>query len=414
MATPIAWLPAGSCYTEFVAKTVEREGTAEEILNQFMGAAEKEHASDIHIEPRPGEVLVRMRVDGILKEVTRFDFSFLEALVSRLKIMAQLDITSHATPQEGHFEWLSQISGNDAAKQQLLDVRLSSFPTIYGETVVLRILNRIELLIPLPKLGFSPQDRTLVETLIRAPYGLILSAGPAGSGKTTFMYSVLTLLATPEKNIVTLEDPIEYHLKNVRQSQIQPERGFTFESGMRSILRQDPDVIMIGEIRDPVTVETAINASLTGRLLFSTLHANSSVGTLARLLDMKIDPALIAYALNGVIAQRLVRKICQSCRTDYSPDPKVLELLGLDVKSGSCIKGNGCDACRGTGYQGRTGIFEVLVIDNEFRKAIVEKRPIEELEALAKSKGLKSLHEDAIDKLKNGVTTVEELFRLSV
>lgn len=389
------------------------EGTGEQLLYQIMEAAEKERASDIHIEPKGDEVVVRLRVDGILKEIVRFEIVFLEPLVSRLKVMAQLDITAHVTPQEGHFEWISQII-QEGNKQQVLDVRLSSFPTIYGEVTVMRLLNRIELLIPLSKLGFNQHQKALVEKLIRAPYGMILASGPAGSGKTTFLYSILTMLATPEKNIVTLEDPVEYHLKNVRQSQINPERNFTFESGMRSILRQDPDVIMIGEIRDPTTIETAINASLTGRLLFSTLHANSSVGTIARIIDMKIDPALIAYSLEGIIAQRLLRKICGSCKQSYTPDSHSLEILGIEKDAMEFIKGTGCATCHGTGYQGRTGIFEVLVLDNDYRKLIVERYPIEEMLALSKTKGLHTLHEDALDKVKQGLTTIEELLRISV
>ena len=389
------------------------ESTGEQLLYQIMEAAEKERASDIHIEPKGDEVIVRLRIDGILKEIARFEIAFLEPLISRLKVMAQLDITAHATPQEGHFEWISQII-SEGNKQLVLDVRLSSFPTIYGEVIVMRLLNRIELLIPLSKLGLNQHDKTLVEKLIRSQYGMILASGPAGSGKTTLLYSILTLLATPEKNIVTLEDPVEYHLKNVRQSQIHPEREFTFESGMRSILRQDPDIVMIGEIRDPTTVEAAIQASLTGRLLLSTLHANSSIGTIARLIDMKIDPALIAYSLEGIIAQRLLRKVCQSCKQSYTPDAHSLQMLGIEKDSAEFIKGAGCTACQGTGYHGRTGIFEILLMDNDYRKMIVERSPIEDITALAKEKKLHTLREDALEKVTQGQSTVEELLRISV
>ena len=243
---------------------------------------------------------------------------------------------------------------------------------------------------------------------------MLLSTGPAGSGKTTLLYSILNTLASPEKNIITLEDPVEYQLQNVRQSQIHPERNFTFEAGIRSILRQDPDIIMVGEIRDGVTAETAIQASLTGRLLLSTLHANSSVGTIARLLHMKIDRSLIAYALNGVVAQRLVRRVCQACKAPYSPEPHVLELLGVAPGTMEFIKGTGCDKCGKTGFQGRIGIFEILIVDNDLRKAIVEHEPIDKIQLLADQKGLKTLRADGIRKISAGLTTPEEILRISI
>ncbi|MEK7576703.1 MAG: GspE/PulE family protein [Patescibacteria group bacterium] len=385
----------------------------EQIITQFLEAAEREHASDIHIDPHGEEVIIRIRVDGVLKEIARMEIGLLETVISRLKILAQLDITNHSNPQEGHFELVSTIvEKND--ERRILNVRVSIFPTIHGEATVMRLLNRKELLIPLVQMGFDISDRKLVENLIQLPYGMLLATGPAGSGKTTFLYSILNILAKPEKNIITLEDPVEYHLENVRQSQIHPERGFTFDAGMRSILRQDPDVIMIGEIRDGTTAETAIHASLTGRLLLSTLHANSSVGTIARLLDMKIDPALVAYALNGVVAQRLVRRTCQICKEPYTPDPHTLDLLGLSATGIEFIRGRGCDACTKTGYQGRVGIFEILAIDNDIRKAIVGHDPIDKIQTLVTQKNIKTLRTDGIRKITAGLTTPEEILRISI
>jgi type II secretory ATPase GspE/PulE/Tfp pilus assembly ATPase PilB-like protein len=385
----------------------------EQIISQLLESAEREHASDVHLEPRGEEIIVRFRVDGILKEIARMEIGMLETIISRLKILGQLDITNHSNPQEGHFELVSSIE-EASGDRRILNVRISIFPTIYGESTVLRLLNRKELLIPLVQMGFDASDRARIESLIQIPYGMLLATGPAGSGKTTFLYSVINILAKPEKNIITLEDPVEYHLQNVRQSQIHPERGFTFETGMRSILRQDPDVIMIGEIRDGITAETAIHASLTGRLLLSTLHANSSVGTIARLIDMKIDPALIAYALNGIVAQRLVRRVCQACKTPYSPEPHTLELLGVAPDSIEFVQGRGCDVCSRTGFQGRIGIFEVLAIDNDIRKAIAEHEPIEKIQILADQKGLRSLRSDGIRKISAGLTTPEEILRISI
>jgi type II secretory ATPase GspE/PulE/Tfp pilus assembly ATPase PilB-like protein len=385
----------------------------EQIITQFLEAAEREHASDIHIDPHGEEVIVRIRVDGILKEITRMEIRLLETVISRLKILAQLDITNHSNPQEGHFELVSTLAESNGDRR-ILNVRVSIFPTIHGEATVMRLLNRKELLIPLVQMGFDASDRKLVEQLIQLPYGMLLATGPAGAGKTTFLYSILNILAKPEKNIITLEDPVEYHLPNVRQSQIHPERGFTIETGMRSILRQDPDIIMIGEIRDATTAETAIHASLTGRLLLSTLHANSSVGTIARLLDMKIDPSLNAYALNGVVAQRLVRRTCQACKEPYAPDLHTIELLGIDPAGMEFIRGRGCATCSNTGFQGRIGIFEVLAIDDDIRKAIVEHEPIEKIQILVSQKNLKTLRTDGIRKITAGLTTPEEILRISI
>lgn len=384
-----------------------------QLVDQILEVAEKARASDVHIEPRDDEVIIKLRIDGILKEVKRFKIYILENLISRLKVLAQLDITIHSTPQEGAFEWAGKIKDKNN-QMRILSIRVSIFPTIEGETAVLRMLNRSELLKSISEIGFDEHDSQLIDKLITSPHGMILASGPANSGKTTVLYSMLQEIATPEKNIVALEDPVEYNLDFVRQSQINIGRDFSYETGLRSILRQDPDVIMIGEIRDRSTAENAIHASLTGRLLLTTIHANNSVGSVARLLDMKIVPPLIAYSINGIIAQRLVRRVCKNCKDTHLPDSGQLETMGISSGSIAFVKGKGCDQCLHTGYYGRIGIFEILMIDDDFRRTIVEHKSIEELTALAKSKGLKTLRQDGLQKVRDGITTVEEIIRLGV
>ena len=387
--------------------------TPQKLVDQILEAAERERASDVHIEPGKDDVIIKFRIDGILREVKRFKIHMLENLVSHLKVLGQLDITIHSTPQEGSFEWLGKIK-DENDQMRFLSIRVSIFPTINGEAIVLRILNRSELLMSVSQLGFDKHDEQLINKLIISPYGMILASGPANSGKTTLLYSMLKEIAAPEKNIVALEDPVEYNLEFVRQSQINPARNFTYEAGLRSILRQDPDVIMIGEIRDRQTAENAIHISLTGRLLLTTIHANNSVGTVARLLDIKVSPPLIAYSVNGIIAQRLARRICNNCKITHPPESVKLEMLGIRPNSMPFFKGKGCDECLNTGYYGRVGIFEILVIDDEFRKTIVGHESIEELITLAEKKGLKTLRQDGIQKMKDGITTIEEVLRLGI
>ena len=290
----------------------------------------------------------------------------------------------------------------------MLDVRVSVFPVINGEATVLRVLNRQEVLVHPENLGMSPENFGVFKKLIARTYGMILVTGPAGSGKSTTLYSILQSLRSKEKNIITLEDPVEYHFKDIRQSEIKPDQGYNYADGMRSILRQDPDIIMIGEIRDADTAEYTIRASLTGRLVFSTIHSNTTIGTIARLLDMNIERSLIAYALNGIVSQRLIRKICNTCRSSYVPDPEYLLYFGLDENSYSFTKGMGCEACRGTGYQGRTGIYEVLELDNNLRSLIIERSSMSVLEEYVASANMKTLKDAAREKVLMGVTTVEE------
>lgn len=404
----------------------------EVLREQMILDAVNVRASDIHIDPLEEEILIRFRVDGALKEWKRRPIAEHENLISHLKVLCSLDITQRATPQEGHFLWNPPVPKSDKktppasgwgnspapAKEQgqprLLNVRASFFPTVYGETAVLRLLNREDLLISLDKLELGEDNLKLVRRLIAQPFGMVLVSGPAGSGKTTTLYSFLNELADETKNIMTLEDPVEYYLPNVRQSQVNPERDYTFAIGIRSVLRQDPDVIMVGEIRDLETAENAVRASLTGRLLLSTLHASSAAGTISRLLDMRIERGILAYALSGVINKRLVRKICEKCREPYTPALSALKALDLDLKSGPFFHGKGCKECGESGFYGRIGLFEVLGIDEDMRRMIIEGSPASIIEAAAKEKGFRTLREDGIKKIRSGLTTPEEVLKAAV
>ncbi|KKU06327.1 MAG: Type 4 fimbrial assembly protein PilB [Parcubacteria group bacterium GW2011_GWA2_45_30] len=388
----------------------EMSETIEGLREKMLSDAIRNGASDIHIEPGYDSMMIRFRIAGDLHPWDRRQLSDQEPLISHLKVISGLDILKHTLPQEGHFAWSSeQISGT--ADGRILDIRTSFFPTAYGETVVLRILNRGDLPESLDALGFSTADDiALTRKIIHQSHGMVLAAGPAGSGKTFTLYAILNELRNENKNIVTLEDPIEYYLPTVRQSQMRPDQGFTYAMGLRSILRQDPDIIMVGEIRDLETAESAIRASLTGRLLLSTIHANSSVATVTRLIDMNIDKGLVAYALSGVISKRLVRKNCEACRIPYHPRKEVLDALGLDQKE-AYMRGNGCETCGNTGIAGRIGIFEILHIDDDMQRLIIENAPHAKLFEYARAQGLKTIREDGIVKIHAGITTPEEVLK---
>lgn len=442
--------------------------TVEKFLDDLLKRAVFERASDIHIEPLSDHTLIRFRIDGILHEAMRLPVHNLEPILVFIKVTANLDITNKPVPQDGHFEFAAEAglllppetptepkpaaskntnkepdalsrlysqyhsqyqSPRDAAEKPIeiiepareissgdqkirhLDVRVSVFPTVNGEAAVLRLLNREEMLISLDKLGMDSQTLGIIKKMIFRPYGMVLITGPAGSGKTTTLYAILNEIRQKEKNIITLEDPIEFKIDGIRQIQINPAQGFDFVTGVRSILRQDPDAVMIGEIRDSETTENAIRSSLSGKIFFSTIHANTAVGTIARLLDMNIERGLIAYALQAVIAQRLVPKICDQCRISYAPDPKLISYLGLDAASYKFTKGQGCAKCGKTGFFGRAGLFESFEMDNTLRSLIIEKTPIHELERYIESMGMKTLKQDAREKVLAGVITVEEAAR---
>ncbi|OHB21882.1 MAG: hypothetical protein A2939_01270 [Parcubacteria group bacterium RIFCSPLOWO2_01_FULL_48_18] len=387
--------------------------SVEVFVDEILRRAKKMRASDVHIEPtEKNQLLIRFRIDGILNEET-FDQIFeSEKLIIRIKVLSRLDITVREIPQEGHFVFYDK---DDAGHEQEMDVRVSIFPTIYGEAIVLRLLNRSDAFINIQELGFSPSALEAAKRLTHRFYGMVLVTGPVNSGKTTTLYSILQELNTGRRNIVTLEDPVEYHMPKMRQSQIFPARGFDFATGLRSILRQDPDIIMLGEIRDSDTAEIAIRASLTGRLVLSTLHTNSTIGTLARLIDMGIEHWLVAYALNGIIAQRLVGKVCIYCRIPYQPTAEVLRALNAEFTEGDkFFQGSGCDKCRGTGFHGRIGLFEVLELDEEIRNLVLERAPSSAIRAKAFQKGMQFLKDDGIIKAKKGLTTLEEVLRVAV
>jgi len=374
------------------------------LVNLLILNAAKERASDIHLEPDEDGLRIRHRVDGLLQETGTLPKNLQAAIISRIKIMAEMDIAESRLPQDGRIRL--RMENRD------IDLRISTFPTIHGENVVLRILDRSASLFGLSELGFSPEVDRLYREVILRPYGLVLVTGPTGSGKTSTLYATLSALNSPEKNIITIEDPVEYHLKMIRQSQINPKAGITFATGLRSILRQDPDIIMVGEIRDKETAEIAIQAALTGHLVLSTLHTNDAAGTVTRLADMGVEPFLIASSLVGVLSQRLVRAICDKCKAPYSPAEPLLAYLRLkpqpDLKF---YRGKGCPACKNTGYRGRLAIFEFLPIYERMRELIASRASNATLREEVGQRGVRSLRDDGIQKVVEGRTTVEEILR---
>jgi type IV pilus assembly protein PilB len=312
-----------------------------------------------------------------------------------------------------HTQDMGGVPGQQPSPEQnsMLDIRISVYPSIKGEVVVARILNRRDALLPIGNLGMTAATLAKVKHIISRDYGMILITGPVGSGKTTTLYSLMEELHDDERVIMTIEDPVEFHLEWLRQSELHPARGFDFNSAMRSILRQDPDILMIGEIRDQVAAQHAVTVSLVGRIVGSTIHSNSNVGTIARLIDLQIERSMIAYAINGVISQRLIRKICPQCRESYVPDQADLAYFGLSATAVQYVHGKGCEACHGTGYQGRIGIFEVLEFDSGLRSLIVEKAPMDQLEAYAIRSGMRTLKDEAAEKIVAGLTTIEEVIK---
>jgi type IV pilus assembly protein PilB len=375
------------------------------LIDSAIAQAVKEKASDIHIEPEIDVVRIRFRVDGVLREINTVPRELQEALISRVKILAKIDIAETRKPQDGRIRL--KVQDKD------IDIRVSTFPTIHGENLVLRLLDKSALLRGLEDAIFSPRNLAQFERLIRQPHGIVLVTGPTGSGKTTTLYAALSRISSMEKNIVTIEDPVEYELPLIRQTQVNPKADITFANGLRSILRQDPDVIMVGEIRDRETSEIAIQASLTGHLVLSTLHTNDAPTSLTRLEDMGVEPFLISSSVTGVLAQRLVRALCPACKETYIPTPGMLEKAGLE-KDATLHRGKGCPQCRMTGYAGRFGICELLVVNDQIRKMINEKKPADELRVCAQESGMQSLLEDGLEKVRRGLTTLEEVMRVTV
>jgi general secretion pathway protein E len=377
------------------------------LVNLLIENAITSDASDIHIEPFEDNLRVRYRIDGVLFDAETPPKRLRAAVTSRIKIMAELNIAERRLPQDGRIRM--NLQG------RRLDLRVSTIPTIHGESVVMRILDRAAILMPFEKLGFDAATERHVNRLIQLPHGMMLVTGPTGSGKTTTLYAALDKINSPDKKIITIEDPVEYQLRGVNQIHVKPKIGLTFASGLRHIVRQDPDVIMVGEIRDLETADIAVHAALTGHLVFSTLHTNDAPGALTRLLDMGAEPFLIASVLEGVLAQRLVRLVCAACRVPYDPEPRELRAMGITGMPANArlVRGKGCSECRSTGYRGRSGIYEFLPMTEEMRSLTLRKSPGHELRQRAIAAGMTTLRQDGWAKCCQGVTTIDEVLRVT-
>lgn len=378
------------------------------MVNFILEKALKSRASDIHFEPYEKEFRIRYRVDGALKESFSHTLELYPALVARTKIISLLDITEKRLPQDGRFRLL--------LKDRQIDFRVSVLPTYFGEKMVLRVLDRSGIRSGLDKLGFTEKPTRALAEAVKKPYGMILVTGPTGSGKSTTLYSILNSLNTPQKNLMTVEDPVEYQVEGITQTQVQPEIGLTFASGLRALLRQSPDIILVGEIRDSETADIAVKAALTGHLVFSTLHTNSAAGAMTRLMDMGVEPFLIASSVVCVGAQRLLRKICPSCKAPATIPEEVLlrcKLSKSELDKIAPFRGKGCIKCNMTGYFGRTGASEVLLVDPDIRELVIQKKSSNVIHQMAVEKGMETLFENALGLFKSGVTTLEEVLRVS-
>ena len=387
-----------------------REAPISKIVSTILEFAIKARASDVHIEPLEQKTRVRYRIDGILYEKLILPKNVHDSVISRIKILSHLKIDEKRLPQDGRF--------NFRAGEEEVDLRVSSLPSVFGEKIVMRLLKKTLKVPDLPELGLRGKALTNLQASIRVPHGIILVTGPTGSGKTTTLYAVLSKINSPKVNIMTLEDPVEYQMTGIIQVQVNPQAGLTFASGLRSFLRQDPDIVMVGEVRDKETAELAIQAALTGHLVFSTLHTNSAAGALPRLLDMDVEPFLLASSMTCIVGQRVVRQVCPSCKEIYSPPAEVVadfkKILGpLMPATPTLYKGKKCEACDGTGYQGRIGIFEVLPITEKIGRMILERSPSSKLENQAVADGMITMKQDGYLKILEGITTLEEVLRVA-
>jgi type IV pilus assembly protein PilB len=406
----IAGVPTADIATGGDALTVEGDAPLIKLVNQIIIDAFKMRASDIHLEPLSKRFRLRYRIDGMMHEVKSPPKRLQPAIIARLKIQANMSIAEHRIPQDGRIQ--TSVGGG-----KLIDLRVSCLPTQHGESIVMRILDKEGLRVGLAELGFLSDDQQLIEKLISLPDGLFLVTGPTGSGKTTTLYSCLHFINRPDRKIITVEDPVEYVLAGINQVQVSEIVGLSFSAALRSILRQAPNIIMIGEIRDMETASIAINASLTGHLVFSTLHTNDAPGAVTRLIDIGVKPFLVASSTRALMAQRLVRKICKKCGAPHVPPDNELKALGIDNEQATKAtfkKGKGCDNCSGTGCRGRMGIFEIFVIDDDARKLIYDKVPTSVLRARAREMGMRTLREDGIRKVLGGMTTPDEVIRATV
>ena len=378
------------------------------LVNTLVSRAINERASDIHIEPAERDLRVRFRIDGVLHEVMTTPKSVTGAVVSRLKIMAELDIAERRVPQDGRVSL--RVGGRE------IDLRVATLPTIYGEKVVLRILDKDDAILTLPGLGFLPETLDRFESSYTKPYGAILVTGPTGSGKTTTLYSTLNIINREDRNLITVEDPVEYRLPGVIQVQVNRKAGLLFATALKAILRSDPDVVLVGEVRDGETAKTAIEAALTGHLVLTTLHTNDASSSIGRLVDMGVEAYLVSSALDSIVAQRLGRRICERCRQPREATPEMLVQMGMDPDEGpvTVYDAVGCKACSDTGYRGRVCINEVLLVSEEIQRMAVERRPSDEIKKIAVEQGMLTLRQDGMAKVKLGVTTLEEVLRVVV
>jgi general secretion pathway protein E len=387
---------------------VSDEAPVIKLVNLILFQAVKERASDVHIEPFEKELKVRYRIDGILYQRLNPPKRYQSAIVSRLKVMAKLDIAEKRLPQDGRIP--IKIADKD------IDIRVSIIPTTFGERVVLRLLDKSSVLFGMEEIGLSSGQLQILDNLIHRPNGILLVTGPTGSGKTTTLYAALSRINSPDKNIITIEDPVEYQLWGIGQIQVNPKIGLTFAHGLRSVLRHDPDVILVGEIRDAETAEIAIQAALTGHLVFSTLHTNDAASAITRLVDMGIEPFLVSSVVRAIVAQRLVRVICPECKEGYIPEAEALREVGIiqeQLEGGVVYRGKGCPACSETGYRGRTAIYEMLIVSDAIRHLILKKADSTSICRQALEEGMKTLRHDGAQEVIAGVTTLEEVARVT-
>ncbi len=394
-------------------ETVEEERITEEdspivrLVNQILQLAVEQRASDVHIDPQETKVLVRYRIDGILRTDRALPKHMQSMLTARIKILANMDITEHRIPQDGRIKMNIDFHP--------VDLRVSTLPTVYGEKIVMRILDLGAALNDIHKLGFNQLNLQRFIELIERPTGIVLITGPTGAGKSSTLYAALNHLNSEEVNIITIEDPVEYEIEGVNQIQVNPNVGLTFAQGLRSILRQDPNIIMVGEIRDRETAEVAIRASLTGHLVLSTLHTNDALSTITRLIDMGIEPFLVAASLAGVVSQRLVRRVCRDCQEEQEPTKREIEIFASrGMKIDKLVRGRGCPTCNMTGYKGRIAIHELLVMTDEMRRVILNKEPFSKLRELAIKNRMIFLIDDGLLKVKQGLTTLEEVLKVAI
>jgi len=389
-------------------ESLSREAPIIQLVNMLIVQGVKERASDIHVEPNESGLIIRFRIDGILHDIKNLPNKIKSAIISRIKILSKMDIAERRLPQDGRF----QIKFGSRE----VDLRVSSLPTVFGEKIVLRLLDKSKGLITLNSVGFLPKQLEDFRSIINSSYGIILITGPTGSGKSTTLYAVLNEINSTNKNIITVEDPVEYKLKRINQVQMKSKINLTFATTLRSILRQDPDIIMVGEIRDTETAQIAVQAALTGHLVLSTLHTNDAASTLNRLMDMQVEPFLISSSIIGVIAQRLVRVICEKCKEEYTPSEEVINMLKKENyidRSVKLYRGKGCALCNNTGYFGRTSIFEIILLDEEIRSLIVSKASSNVIKEVALKNGMKTLRASGMEKALKGITTIEEVLRVA-